>query len=99
LNWHLLLNLVADSVILMIIISIAVPWTAASIVSSTVGLALSHAFEAAYIARTVIKLTWCRNADYSSASDGTIGLRLHTQFDLPARLSRAQPLSPRVESR
>src|SRR5713101_1869196 len=41
--------------IVFMIVSIAVPYTAASIAGGTVGLALSHAFEAAYIAQTVIR--------------------------------------------
>jgi type IV secretion system protein TrbL len=41
--------------IVFMIVCIAVPHTAASIAGGTVGLALSHAFEAAFIARTVIR--------------------------------------------
>jgi type IV secretion system protein TrbL len=41
--------------IVFMIVSIAVPYTAASIAGGTVGLALSHAFEAAFIAQTVIR--------------------------------------------
>jgi P-type conjugative transfer protein TrbL len=47
-----MLDLAALSIVFLIV-SIAVPYTAASIVSGTVGLALSHAFEAVYIARTI----------------------------------------------
>jgi hypothetical protein len=50
----LLLNLVANSVILAIITTV-VPSTAAGIVSGTAGLALNQAFEAAFIARTIIQ--------------------------------------------
>ena len=50
---HLLLNLVAESAILLIITSV-VPSTAAGIVSGTVGLALTHAFEAMYIANKIV---------------------------------------------
>ncbi len=53
LSWHLLLMLVANSVILMIITTV-VPSTAAGIVSGTVGLALTHAFEAMYIANRIV---------------------------------------------
>ena len=53
LNWHLLLMLVANSVILMIVTTV-VPSTAAGIVSGTVGLALTHAFEAMYIANKIV---------------------------------------------
>ena len=41
--------------IVFLIVTLAVPYTAASIVSGTVGLALSHAFEAAYVAQTIIR--------------------------------------------
>ncbi len=37
------------------IVCIAVPHTAASIAGGTIGLALSHAFESAYIAQTVVR--------------------------------------------
>lgn len=53
LNWHLLLVLVANSVILMIVTTV-VPSTAAGIVSGTVGLALTHAFEAMYITNRIV---------------------------------------------
>jgi P-type conjugative transfer protein TrbL len=49
---HAMLNLTAMSIVFLIV-TLAVPYTAASIVSGTVGLALSHAFEAAYLARTI----------------------------------------------
>ncbi len=52
-NWGLLLSLVANSIILTIITT-TVPSTAASIVSGTVGLALTHAFEAMYIANKIV---------------------------------------------
>jgi P-type conjugative transfer protein TrbL len=52
-NWGLLLSLVANSIILMIITT-TVPSTAAGIVSGTVGLALTHAFEAMYIANKIV---------------------------------------------
>jgi P-type conjugative transfer protein TrbL len=54
LNWHLLLMLVANSIILMIVTTV-VPSTAAGIVSGAVGLALTHAFGAMYIANTLVK--------------------------------------------
>jgi type IV secretion system protein TrbL len=41
--------------IVFMIVSIAVPYTASSIAGGTVGLALSHAFETAFIAQTVIR--------------------------------------------
>ena len=49
-----MLDLVALSIVFLIV-TLAVPYTAASIVSGTVGLALSHAFEAAYVAQTIIR--------------------------------------------
>jgi hypothetical protein len=49
-----MLNLVAMSIV-FVIVTLAVPYTAASIVSGTVGLALSHAFEAAYVAQSVVR--------------------------------------------
>lgn len=47
-----MLDLAALSIVFLIV-SLAVPYTAASIVGGTAGLALSHAFEAAYLARTL----------------------------------------------
>ena len=49
-----MLNYAAGAIVFMIV-SLAVPYTAASIAGGTVGLALSHAFEAAFIAQTVIR--------------------------------------------
>jgi len=49
-----MLDLMALSIVFLIV-TLAVPYTAASIVSGTVGLALSHAFEAAYVAQTIIR--------------------------------------------
>lgn len=49
-----MLNYTAFSVVFMIV-AIAVPHIAASIAGGTIGLALSHAFEAAFIAQTVIR--------------------------------------------
>ena len=49
-----MLNYTAFSVVFMVV-SIAVPHMAAGIAGGTVGLALSHAFEAAFIAQTVIR--------------------------------------------
>jgi type IV secretion system protein TrbL len=51
---HAMLNLTAMSIVFLIV-TLAVPYTAANIVSGTVGLALSHAFEAAYVAQTVVR--------------------------------------------
>jgi hypothetical protein len=49
-----MLNYAALSIVFMIV-CIAIPHMAASIAGGTVGLALSHAFEAAFIAQTVIR--------------------------------------------
>src|SRR5208282_2512284 len=49
-----MLDLAAFSIVFLIV-TLAVPYTAASIVSGTVGLALSHAFEAAYVAQTIVR--------------------------------------------
>ena len=49
-----MLNYTAFSVVFMVV-SIAVPHMAAGIAGGTVGLALSHAFEAAYVAQTIIR--------------------------------------------
>jgi type IV secretion system protein TrbL len=49
-----MLNYTAFSVVFMVV-SIAVPHMAAGIAGGTIGLALSHAFEAAYVAQTIIR--------------------------------------------
>ena len=49
-----MLNYAALSIVFMIV-CIAVPHMAASIAGGTIGLALSHAFEAAYVAQTIIR--------------------------------------------
>src|ERR1700730_8990103 len=49
-----MLDVVAKSIVFAIV-TIAVPHIAASIAGGTIGLALSHAFEAAYIAQTVVR--------------------------------------------
>ena len=55
--------------IVFMIVSIAVPYTAASIAGGTVGLALSHAFEAAFIAQTVIRpITSALQTGFSKAA-------------------------------
>jgi type IV secretion system protein TrbL len=55
--------------IVFMIVCIAVPHTAASIAGGTVGLALSHAFEAAFIAQTVIRpITSALQAGFSKAA-------------------------------
>ena len=55
--------------IVFMVVCIAVPHTAASIAGGTVGLALSHAFEAAFIARTIIRpLTSTLQTGFNKAS-------------------------------
>src|SRR6266851_4178470 len=49
-----MLNYAAGAIVFMIV-SLAVPYTASSIAGGTIGLALSHAFEATFIAQTVIR--------------------------------------------
>src|SRR5712692_774470 len=49
-----MLNYAALSIVFMIV-CIAVPHMASSIAGGTIGLALSHAFEAAYVAQTIIR--------------------------------------------
>src|SRR5262249_2082398 len=49
-----MLNYTAFSIVFMIV-SVAVPFTAAGTSGGTVDLALSHAFEAAFIAQTVVR--------------------------------------------
>src|SRR5271170_4685729 len=49
-----MLDVVAKSIVFAIV-TIAVPHIAASIAGGTAGLALSHAFEAAYVAQTIIR--------------------------------------------
>jgi type IV secretion system protein TrbL len=55
--------------VVFMIVSIAVPHMAASIAGGTVGLALSHAFESAYIAQTVIRpITSALQAGFNKVS-------------------------------
>jgi P-type conjugative transfer protein TrbL len=73
--------------VVFMIVSIAVPYIAAGIAGGTVGLALNHAFEAAYIAQTVIrpitsalqtgfsKLTKSDEAGTSGGSEGPVWAR------------------------
>ena len=68
-----MLNYTAFSVVFMVV-SIAVPHMAAGIAGGTVGLALSHAFEAAFIAQSVIR---------------PITSALHTGFNKVAQLGNA----------
>jgi hypothetical protein len=49
-----MLDFAALSIVFMIV-TVAVPYTAAGIAGGSIGLALNHAFEAAFIARTVIR--------------------------------------------
>lgn len=49
-----MLDLTALSIVFLIV-TIAIPYTAAGIAGGTVGLALNHAFEAAYVAQTIVR--------------------------------------------
>jgi len=90
LSWHLLLNLVADSVILLILTTV-VPSTAAGIVSGTVGLALNHAFEAAFIAKTIISPM---SSIMQSVSNKAIRAFGGNDGSLEARLRANERLAP-----
>jgi hypothetical protein len=105
LNWHLLLMLVSDSIILMILTTV-VPSTAAGIVSGTVGLALTHAFEAMYITNRVVNpmLTGIRAIGSNAirafgGDDGSLEARLRVNERIappkppedPAKASTAVP--------
>ena len=70
-----MLNYAAGAIVFMVV-SIAVPYTAAGIAGGTIGLALSHTFEAAYIAQTVIR---------------PIASALQTGFNKVAQLGNASP--------
>ena len=97
-----LLNLVANSVILVIITTV-VPSTAAGIVSGTVGLALNHAFEAAFIASTIISpISSMMQAVGNKAirafggNDGSLEARLRANEGLQAPRASADPPEARV---
>ena len=90
LSWNLLLMLVANSVILMILTTV-VPSTAAGIVSGTVGLALNHAFEAAFIAKTIISPM---SSIMQSASNKAIRAFGGNDGSLEARLRANERLAP-----
>ena len=101
-NWPLLLNLVANSVILAIITTV-VPSTAAGIVSGTAGLALNQAFEAAFIARTIIQpISSMMQAVGNKAvralggSDGSVEARFRANEGIQAPRASADPPEARV---
>src|SRR6266852_5172492 len=101
-NWPLLLNLVANSVILAIITTV-VPSTAAGIVSGTAGLALNQAFEAAFIARTIIQpISSMMQAVGNKAvralggSDGSVEARFRANEGIQAPRAPADPPEARV---
>ena len=63
-----MLNYAALSIVFMIV-SIAVPHMAASIAGGTIGAALNHAFEAAYITRTIVRpITSTLQSGFSKAA-------------------------------
>jgi type IV secretion system protein TrbL len=90
LSMHLLLMLVANSIVLLIITTV-VPSTAAGIVSGTVGLALNHAFEAAFIAKTIISPM---SSIMQSASNKAIRAFGGNDGSLEARLRANERLAP-----
>lgn len=55
-------------------VTVAVPSMAADLVGGTVGLALAHAFEAAYTAQTIIKIVSPMTAGLKKVSDGVAAL-------------------------
>jgi hypothetical protein len=57
--------------IIFMIITIAVPHMAAGIAGGTVGLALTHAFEAAYVAQTIVRPITSALHSRSSKANGT----------------------------
>src|ERR1700724_666308 len=101
-NWPLLLNLVANSVILAIVTTV-VPSTAAGIVSGTAGLALNQAFEAAFIARTIIQPISSMMQSVGNkavralgGSDGSVEARFRANGGLQAPRAPADPPEARV---
>jgi type IV secretion system protein TrbL len=90
LSMHLLLMLVANSIVLLIITTV-VPSTAAGIVSGTVGLALNHAFEAAFIAKTIISPM---SSIMQSASNKAIRAFGGNDGSLEARLRANEGIAP-----
>jgi hypothetical protein len=101
-NWPLLLNLVADSVILAIITTV-VPSTAAGIVNGKAGLALNQAFEAAFIARTIIQpISSIMQAVGNKAvralggSDGSVEARFRANEGIQAPRAPTDPPEARV---
>ncbi len=101
-NWPLLLNLVANSVILAIVTTV-VPSTAAGIVSGTAGLALNQAFEAAFIARTIIQpissmmqALGNKTVRALGGSDGSVEARFRANEGIQAPRAPADPPEARV---
>jgi hypothetical protein len=101
-NWPLLLNLVANSVILAIVTTV-VPSTAAGIVSGTAGLALNQAFEAAFIARTIIQPISSMMQSVGNkavralgGSDGSVGARFRANEAIQPLRASADPPEARV---
>lgn len=83
-----MLDLMALSIVFLIV-TLAVPHTAASIVSGTVGLALSHAFEAVYLAQTVVRpITSTLQGGFNRIS--RIGSSTPEQASVPGPMELAQ---------
>lgn len=87
---RMMLDLVALSA-LFVIVTVAVPTTAANLVTGTVGLALSHAFEAAYIAQTIVRpVTSAMHSGFGRVADAVRGKEPREE---PASWLRAMELS------
>ena len=86
-----MLDLAALSIVFLIV-TLAVPYTAAGIVSGTVGLALTHAFEAAYLAKTITRPVV--SALQSIGSQAGDSLNRARRGDLDARLAYGRDSTP-----
>jgi type IV secretory pathway TrbL component len=86
-----MLDLAALSIVFLIV-TLAVPYTAAGIVSGTVGLALTHAFEAAYLAKTITRPVV--SALQSIGSQATDSFNRARRGGLDARLAYGRDSTP-----
>ena len=86
-----MLDLAALSIVFLIV-TLAVPYTAAGIVSGTVGLALTHAFEAAYLAKTITRPVV--SALQSIGSQAADSLNRARRGGLDARLAYGRDSTP-----
>ena len=86
-----MLDLAALSIVFLIV-TLAVPYTAAGIVSGSVGLALTHAFEAAYLAKTITRPVV--SALQSIGSQAGDSLNRARRGDLDVRLAYGRDSTP-----